>query len=123
MATADLPAKALLMNMNQYNGKYPCAHCEHEGVPRALHLLRDWPYQKYPCAHCEHEGVPRALHLLRDWPYQKYPCAHCEHEGVPRALHLLRDWPYQENLQSRTHFSMIDLSKKSCKRMNSGKEV
>ena len=45
----------------------------------------------------------------------KYACAHCEHEGVPRTVHLHRDWPYQENLQSRTHFSMIDLAKKAVK--------
>ena len=46
--TADLPAKAVLLNMKQYNGKYGCNNlCEDEGVPRACsHLQRDWPYKE-----------------------------------------------------------------------------
>lgn len=28
---ADLPAKAVLLNMNQFNGSYPCSYCLHSG--------------------------------------------------------------------------------------------
>ena len=31
MAVADLPAKASILNCNQYNGKFGCSTCEHEG--------------------------------------------------------------------------------------------
>lgn len=30
-ALADLPAKAALYNIIQFNGKYGCPHCVHEG--------------------------------------------------------------------------------------------
>ena len=29
--TCDLPAKAALLNTNQYNGQYGCSHCLHPG--------------------------------------------------------------------------------------------
>ena len=46
VATADLPAKACMLNMKQYNGKYGCSACEMEGVSRQNnHLHRDWPYK------------------------------------------------------------------------------
>lgn len=39
------PAKAIVINMKQYNGKYGCSSCEDEGVPRSSsHLHRNWPY-------------------------------------------------------------------------------
>ena len=44
--TADLPAKAVLLNMKQYDGTYRCNLCEDEGVPRAYsHLQKDWPHK------------------------------------------------------------------------------
>ena len=46
LACVDLPAQAKMINMKSHNGKFACAHCEDEGVPRAsCHLHRDWPYQ------------------------------------------------------------------------------
>ena len=45
LATADLPAKAMMLNMKQYNGKYGCSNCDYEGVPRSsAKMIRDWPY-------------------------------------------------------------------------------
>lgn len=31
MVVADLPAKAAVLNCNQYNGKFGCSTCDHEG--------------------------------------------------------------------------------------------
>lgn len=33
--TGDTPARAAMLNMVQFNGKYPCQRCEQEGEPRA----------------------------------------------------------------------------------------
>ncbi len=45
MCSVDLPAKAIVLNMKQFNGRYACIHCEDEGVPRpSSHLHRNWPY-------------------------------------------------------------------------------
>ena len=45
MFSADLPARAGILNMKQYNGRHGCIQCEDEGVPRpASHLQRNWPY-------------------------------------------------------------------------------
>ena len=47
MCSSDLPAKALLLNMKQYNGQHGCSYCEDEGVPRpTTHLHRNWPYSE-----------------------------------------------------------------------------
>jgi hypothetical protein len=46
LACVDLQAQAKMINMKCHNGKFACAHCEDEGVPRAsCHLHRDWPFQ------------------------------------------------------------------------------
>ena len=46
MCSEDLPAKAVTVNMKQFNGEYGCLHCEHKGVPRpSCHLHRNWPYE------------------------------------------------------------------------------
>ena len=39
MCSVDLPARALVLNMKQYNGKFACAYCENEGTPRATSAL------------------------------------------------------------------------------------
>ena len=45
MCSVDLPARASVMNMKLFNGKYGCAYCEDEGIPRPTsHLYRNWPY-------------------------------------------------------------------------------
>lgn len=45
-ASADLPARAILMNMKRFNGKFGCLFCEHPGVTqRGNHLHRFWPYR------------------------------------------------------------------------------
>ena len=49
VATADLPARADLMNMKRYNGKCACHLCKSEGVgygPNNIH--RYWPFEKSP---------------------------------------------------------------------------
>ncbi len=43
--TCDLPARALVLNMRQFNGKHGCHLCEDEGVNYpSLPMLRYWPY-------------------------------------------------------------------------------
>ena len=45
MTTLDLPAKALVLNMKQFNGEFGCSYCEDRGEPRpTTHLHRNWPY-------------------------------------------------------------------------------
>lgn len=44
--TVDLPARAMLINMKQFNGIHGCLYCEDEGtVLGADHLHRYWPQQ------------------------------------------------------------------------------
>lgn len=57
MCTLDLPAKAIVLNMKQYNGQHGCTYCEDEGVARAsTHLHRNWPYSTSSSART-HEGI------------------------------------------------------------------
>ena len=45
MCSVDLVARAPVLNMKQFNGKYGCCYCEDEGCPRPnTHLHRTWPY-------------------------------------------------------------------------------
>ena len=47
--TADLPARAALMNMKQYNGKCARHLCKSEGTAFGQHNLhRCWPFEKNP---------------------------------------------------------------------------
>ena len=47
VATVDLPARAALMNMKQYNGKCACHLCKTEGTSYGQHNLhRCWPYEE-----------------------------------------------------------------------------
>ena len=41
---ADLPARAMLTNMKQWNGQFGCLYCEDEGTTLGTdHLHRYWP--------------------------------------------------------------------------------
>lgn len=42
--SVDLPARAMLLNMKQWNGRHGCLYCNHEGVTLGTdHLHRYWP--------------------------------------------------------------------------------
>lgn len=44
----DLPARALVLDMKQFNGKYACVYCEDEGqTPPGDHLHRFWPHNPH----------------------------------------------------------------------------
>ena len=44
--SVDLPARAIVSNMKQFNGRYGCLYCEEEGTTLgADHLHRYWPYK------------------------------------------------------------------------------
>ena len=43
MCCADLPARCLLLNMKQYNGKWGCCYCESKGTTRQTSCMhRNW---------------------------------------------------------------------------------
>ena len=45
--TVDLPAKAMVANMKQYNGKFGCSICMDEGESRAsCPMQRFWPFKE-----------------------------------------------------------------------------
>ena len=44
VATADLPAKADLIHMKQYNGEYSCNYCFDKGEHGKTVLHRIWPF-------------------------------------------------------------------------------
>ena len=46
-ASADLPAKAALLNCNQYNGQYGCHTCKHKGEQVNAH--RCTAFNKLAC--------------------------------------------------------------------------
>ena len=49
VATVDLPARAALMNMKQFNGKCACHLCKSEGTAYGQHNIhRCWPYEQNP---------------------------------------------------------------------------
>ena len=42
----DLPARAMVLNMKQFNGKFGCCYCEDEGTnPPNQPTLRYYPYE------------------------------------------------------------------------------
>lgn len=46
MFSCDLPARAMILNMRQFNGKHGCHLCNDEGQTSASNpLLRWWPYK------------------------------------------------------------------------------
>jgi len=62
VATADLPARADLMNMKHYNGKCACHLCKSEGVgygPNNIH--RYWPFEQSPVKRTHEAQVKFAL--------------------------------------------------------------
>ena len=46
ICSVDLPARALVANMKQYNGHYSCIYCEDEGVSEDRTLR--WPFNHHP---------------------------------------------------------------------------
>lgn len=51
MCATDLPARAQVTNMKQFNGKFACLYCVHPGLtPSNNNLVRFWPYVRdFPC--------------------------------------------------------------------------
>lgn len=44
MFTVDLPARALILNMKQFNGECGCCYCEYSGLTQeGSPLVRYWP--------------------------------------------------------------------------------
>ena len=55
--SVDLPARAVVMNMKQFNGEFGCLYCEAEGrTPPGDHLHRYWPPSSRGPAH-SHETL------------------------------------------------------------------
>ena len=48
--SVDLPARAMVSNTKQFNGKYGCLYCYHPGKTEGSnHLHRFWPYTDSFC--------------------------------------------------------------------------
>ena len=66
MCSVDLPARAFVLNMKQYNGKYGCSQCEDEGQPRSSsHLVRNWPYSPSSVPRTHQRVIANAKEALR----------------------------------------------------------
>ena len=69
MATADLPARAALMNMKQFNGKFACHLCKSEGTAYGQYKIhRCWPYEQNTEERMHHDQIDFAT-----WATQKKP--------------------------------------------------
>ena len=65
--SVDLPAKAIVLNAKQFNGKYGCSYCEDEGVARAAtHLHRNWPYSSSSSARAHGSIIANARDALQN---------------------------------------------------------
>ena len=46
--SVDLPARAMVLNSKQWNGKFGCCYCKFEGVnPPGNTLVRYWPPERH----------------------------------------------------------------------------
>ena len=67
MCVVDLPARASVLNMKQFNGKWGCTHCEDKGVARlTCHLVRNWPYSTTSTPRTHESIVRYARRALRE---------------------------------------------------------
>ena len=67
MCAVDLPARASVLNMKQFNGKWGCTYCEDEGVPRpTCHFVRNWPYSTTSTPRTHESIVRNARRALRE---------------------------------------------------------
>ena len=58
MATANLPARAALMNMKQFNGKFACHLCKSEGTAYGQYKIhRCWPYEQNTEERMHHDQI------------------------------------------------------------------
>ena len=60
--TADLPAKALFLAMNQYNGRFGCQVCLHEGV--TVERTRTYPFKESTYLRTEDNVIESSLQAL-----------------------------------------------------------
>ena len=59
--SVDLPARAMLMNMKQFNGVCGCLYCENEGtIIGSDHLHRYWPQQNFSSQRTHHSVLSNA---------------------------------------------------------------
>lgn len=66
MCSVDLVARAPVLNMKQFNGKYGCCYCEDEGHPLpTTHLHRTWPYSDSSTPRTHQGMIANAKEALR----------------------------------------------------------
>jgi len=60
VSVSNLPARAIVLNMKQHNGRFACIYCNDEGVSsQHCPMHRWWPYK--PGLHCRSDAsVTRA---------------------------------------------------------------
>ncbi len=60
--SCDLPARALVLNMRQFNGRHGCHLCEDEGKTAAGNpLFRWWPYNDHQELRTEKSIIENAV--------------------------------------------------------------
>ena len=75
MCSADLPAKALLVDMKQFNGKQACSHCLDEGVTRETsHLHRNWPFNEHVTLRTHQTVIRDARNAVENGTVVSIPC-------------------------------------------------
>lgn len=61
--SCDLPARALVLNMRQFNGLHACHLCEDEGTTSDRNrLFRWWPYQSTSVLRTKESLINNGLH-------------------------------------------------------------
>ena len=57
MSSVDLPARVIVANMKQFNGKFGCIYCEDEGITvDRNYLVRYWPMASSSTPH-SHDSI------------------------------------------------------------------
>lgn len=65
--SCDLPARAQVLNMKQFNGKHGCHLCEDPGESRAdLPMLRWWPYNSVVTLRTKESLLKNSLEVALD---------------------------------------------------------
>ena len=82
MLTADLPAKAMVLNAKQFNSRYGCSYCESEGAtPPSDHLHRYWPYDPSAVLRSHASVVSNTKDAVKDREVVSCVISHKYHEA------------------------------------------
>jgi hypothetical protein len=69
--SCDLPARALVLNMKQFNGEYGCHLCEDPGESSSM--LRWWPYKSTVVSRTKESLLKNSLEVANTQEVVSYP--------------------------------------------------